>query len=91
MAILICCAFFRLCSRAASPSSAFCVDFRAIRSRFPPGKISVIAHSFGTYASCQALAEPDIRLERLVLCGDSLSGETFAGTGTRHSSPSRAQ
>ena len=44
-------------------------ELRAMRSRFPEGKISVIAHSFGTYAICEALAEPDIRLERLVLCG----------------------
>lgn len=44
-------------------------ELRDIRSAYPQGKISVIAHSFGTYAICQALKHPDIRLARLVLCG----------------------
>ncbi len=44
-------------------------ELRDIRTQYPQGQISVIAHSFGTYAICQALAEPDIRLARLLLCG----------------------
>jgi pimeloyl-ACP methyl ester carboxylesterase len=43
---------------------------RAARDHFPASKLSVIAHSFGTYAIGRILREnPDIRLRRLILCG----------------------
>ena len=42
----------------------------ARRDPFADAKLSVIAHSFGTYAIGRILKEnPDIRLHRLVLCG----------------------
>lgn len=44
-------------------------ELRDIQRLYPHSQISVIAHSFGTYALCQALQEPDMRLNRLVLCG----------------------
>jgi len=50
-------------------------ELRDIQRLYPQSQISVIAHSFGTYALCQALAETDIRLERLVLCGSIVSQE----------------
>jgi pimeloyl-ACP methyl ester carboxylesterase len=41
--------------------------------RNPNARVSVIAHSFGTYAIARILREhPDIRLHRLVLCGSVL-------------------
>jgi tetratricopeptide (TPR) repeat protein len=50
-------------------------ELRDVQRLYPQSQISVIAHSFGTYALCQALAETDIRLERLVLCGSIVSQE----------------
>jgi hypothetical protein len=48
---------------------------RDARKRFPAG-ISVIAHSFGTYAIGTILNEnPDIRLHRLILCGGILPSD----------------
>jgi pimeloyl-ACP methyl ester carboxylesterase len=47
----------------------------AIR-QLPTAKLSVIAHSFGTYAIGNILKEnPDIRLHRLILCGAILPSE----------------
>jgi hypothetical protein len=49
---------------------------RFARDKFPTAKLSVIAHSFGTYAIGQILREnPDIRLHRLILCGAILPSE----------------
>jgi hypothetical protein len=49
---------------------------RSARDRFSTAKLSVIAHSFGTYAIGKILREnPDIRLHRLVLCGAILPSE----------------
>ncbi len=46
---------------------------RAGKQRFPDARLSVIAHSYGTYAIGTILTEnPDIRLHRLVLCGSIL-------------------
>jgi hypothetical protein len=43
---------------------------RSAQDRFAPAKMSVVAHSFGTYAIGNILREnPDIRLHRLILCG----------------------
>jgi pimeloyl-ACP methyl ester carboxylesterase len=43
---------------------------RSARDRFSTAKMSVVAHSFGTYAIGKILREnPDIRLHRLILCG----------------------
>src|SRR5215831_2288593 len=50
-------------------------ELRIVRATYPDSKISVIAHSFGTYALCQALAQPDIRIERLILCGSVVHSE----------------
>jgi GTPase SAR1 family protein/pimeloyl-ACP methyl ester carboxylesterase len=43
---------------------------RAAIKQYSPAKLSVVAHSFGTYAIGKILREnPDIRLHRLILCG----------------------
>lgn len=44
-------------------------ELRDIRAAHPLAKISVIAHSFGTYAVMKALQEREIILHRLILCG----------------------
>lgn len=44
-------------------------ELRDIRASHPTAKISVIAHSFGTYAIMKALQEREIILHRLLLCG----------------------
>jgi hypothetical protein len=49
---------------------------REAREMYSRAKLSVVAHSFGTYAIGKILKEnPDIRLHRLVLCGAILSSE----------------
>jgi hypothetical protein len=46
---------------------------RDAMARYPGAEVSVLAHSFGTYAVGRILRdEPDIRLRRLVLCGSVL-------------------
>ena len=46
---------------------------RDAMARYPSADVSVLAHSFGTYAVGRILRdEPDIRLRRLVLCGSVL-------------------
>jgi pimeloyl-ACP methyl ester carboxylesterase len=44
-------------------------ELQDIRADNPNAKISVIAHSFGTYALLNVLKDPAIRLHRIVLCG----------------------
>jgi len=52
-------------------------ELRAVREDQPEIPISIIAHSFGTYAVSHVLEDnPDIRLNRLVLCG-SIIPRTF--------------
>jgi len=52
-----------------APVARIIREFRDLRSRSPVARISVVAHSFGTYALVKALEEPDIRLDRVILCG----------------------
>lgn len=48
-------------------------NIRMIRMQHPNATVSVIAHSFGTYTIGRVLYDhPDIRLDRLVLCGSVL-------------------
>ncbi|MGE3916816.1 MAG: hypothetical protein AB7F78_14085 [Hyphomicrobiaceae bacterium] len=44
-------------------------ELRDARAEYPDAHISVIAHSFGTYALNKALKELDIKLHRIILCG----------------------
>jgi len=45
-------------------------ELRDIRKQYPAARISVVAHSFGTYAMSKILDnETDIVLDRLILCG----------------------
>jgi hypothetical protein len=54
---------------------------RAARDRLPTPQLSVIAHSFGTYAIGKILKEnPDIRLHRLILCGAILPSGLSVGS-----------
>lgn len=44
--------------------------FRDVKAEYPNAKISVIAHSFGTYVVLKALEEdPNLRLWKLLFCG----------------------
>jgi hypothetical protein len=48
-----------------------------IRTEYPTAKISIIAHSFGTYTLVRALElEPSIKLNRIIFCG-SIVQATF--------------
>lgn len=68
-----------------TPIKKVLAELRQLRNRFPTNRISVIAHSYGTYAITQALLDDStFKLHRLVLCGsivpkgarwDSLSGQ----------------
>ena len=51
-------------------------ELRHLRADHPTARISVIAHSFGTYAIMKALQEREIILDRLILCG-SIIPESF--------------
>lgn len=44
-------------------------ELHDIRADNPTADISVIAHSFGTYALVKALGEREVRLHRVILCG----------------------
>ncbi len=45
-------------------------ELRDIRKQYPEARLTVIAHSFGTYATAQVLDnETDIEIDRLILCG----------------------
>lgn len=44
-------------------------EYRDLKLRHPGARISVIAHSFGTYALTKALEEPDLVFHRIILCG----------------------
>ncbi|MCI0535500.1 MAG: alpha/beta hydrolase [Verrucomicrobiales bacterium] len=59
------CPFF---TRSA-PIQRIVRELRDIRADNPTTEISVIAHSFGTYALVKALAEREVRLHRVILCG----------------------
>jgi pimeloyl-ACP methyl ester carboxylesterase len=63
----------------------FVDEYRAAKLRNPDARISVIAHSFGTYVVTKALARAtDVVLERVILCG-SVVAESF------RTAPYRAQ
>lgn len=51
-------------------------ELRDIRVRDKTARISVIAHSFGTYAIARALEHTDIEINQLVFCG-SIVDENF--------------
>lgn len=56
-----------------SPVTRVEKEFRSARKKYPHAKISVIAHSFGTYVIGKLLKEEfDFELERLILCGSIL-------------------
>jgi pimeloyl-ACP methyl ester carboxylesterase len=60
----------------AAPINNLLPKMRDVRTLNPTAKLSVIAHSFGTYAIGEILREnPDIRLHRLILCGAILSSD----------------
>ncbi len=45
-------------------------ELRDIRKQFPDARLTIIAHSFGTYATAQVLDDAtDIEIDRLILCG----------------------
>lgn len=52
-----------------APINRIIREFRDIRTSYQHQKISVIAHSYGTYCVSLALKEPEIRLHRIILCG----------------------
>jgi hypothetical protein len=51
-------------------------ELRSVQRKFPNAQVSVIAHSFGTYAICTLLEEfRDLTLDRLILCGSVVREE----------------
>ena len=51
-------------------------DIRYARDRYPDSYLSIIAHSFGTYAIGKILQDnPDIHIYRLILCGSILNAD----------------
>jgi len=60
----------------SAPVQKILRELRHLRAEHPTAKISVIAHSFGTYAIMKALQEREIILHRLILCG-SIIPESF--------------
>lgn len=61
----------------SSPIRKIRRELRAVRSLYPNAEISVIAHSFGTYALFKSLLERDIKLHRVILCGSIISAKKF--------------
>jgi pimeloyl-ACP methyl ester carboxylesterase len=60
----------------AAPVNNLLPKIRDARILNPGAKLSVIAHSFGTYAIGKILKDhPDIRLHRLILCGAILPSD----------------
>jgi pimeloyl-ACP methyl ester carboxylesterase len=52
------------------PITRLAQQLRAARVEYDNAGVSVIAHSYGTYAVCKILLkQPDIEIERLILCG----------------------
>ncbi len=51
-------------------------ELRSVLQNYPPGRVLVIAHSFGTYIITKVLSEnPDICLGGLIMCGSVVSEE----------------
>jgi hypothetical protein len=50
-------------------------EYRDVHVRYPHARISVIAHSFGTYAVTKALQEPDIVFHKIIFCGSIAPSE----------------
>lgn len=63
----------------ASPIRKVLRELRDLRTQLPSACISVIAHSFGTYAIYKLLNERDIKLSRVIFCG-SVVPEHFRRT-----------
>ncbi|HTD15652.1 MAG TPA: toll/interleukin-1 receptor domain-containing protein [Chthoniobacterales bacterium] len=60
----------------SAPVNNLLPKIRDARTLNPRAKLSVIAHSFGTYAIGKIVSEnPDIRLYRLILCGAILPSD----------------
>lgn len=56
------------------PIRRFIQEYRDTKTRRPHSRISVVAHSFGTYVVAKAIEqEPDIVLDRLVFAGSVVS------------------
>lgn len=54
----------------SGPVNEILQKIRSIKSKEPNAKVSIIAHSFGTYIVSRILTEhPDIQFERVILCG----------------------
>jgi hypothetical protein len=47
-------------------------EIRKTKTKYPNATISVIAHSFGTYALMHAIRDPSFELARVILCGSVL-------------------
>ncbi|MFJ2449487.1 hypothetical protein [Pseudomonas sp. NPDC087626] len=64
---------FALFSRSG-PIKKILADINTIKREEPLAKISVIAHSFGTYIISKILENnPDIRFEKIITCGSVIS------------------
>lgn len=58
----------------STPVNRIAREIRRIKVEEPKAKISVIAHSFGTYIVSKILEDhPDIRFDRIIMCGAIIS------------------
>lgn len=58
----------------STPVNRIAREIRRIKDEEPQAKISVIAHSFGTYIVSKILEDhPDIRFDRIIMCGAIVS------------------
>ncbi|WP_460149423.1 hypothetical protein [Pseudomonas sp. S3_E10] len=72
----------------STPINKIMQDFRDARAMEPMAKLMVIAHSFGSYILSQILPKcPDIRLERIILCGSIVPTNYNWGHYTRGMQP----
>ncbi|MBI6710336.1 hypothetical protein YA0599_19105 [Pseudomonas syringae] len=60
----------------SGPINKIVRDIRRLKTEEPLAKVSVIAHSFGTYVVSRILEDhPDISFEKIVLCGSLIKRE----------------
>jgi len=67
------------------PTNNVLNKIKEIRNKEPNAKLMIVAHSFGTYITSKIIAKsPDIRFERIVLCGCIVNRNYPWGKHTGH-------
>ncbi len=71
-------------SLAGPPIKKVLQELNDLKNEYPKAKISVIAHSFGTYVLIRALrADPNLKLWKIVFCG-SVMDDQFRWVELKH-------